>query len=158
MKKIVLVVLALLLVGCSGRMKDEEVTGTALGAVIGAIIGYQFGGGAGTWLTTAAGAAVGGTAGYYTGRKLAESDRTAYRTTAIEALARTADGRTESWSNAETGRTGTFTPVRSYRAGDGRLCRDYHATIAFDDGTTEGTGKACQTAEGHWRQEKPTGG
>ena len=74
MKRIAIIALALLLVACSDRVKTEEAVGTALGVVIGGLIGYQFGGGTGTWLTTATGAAVGGTVGYVAGRELAPAD------------------------------------------------------------------------------------
>ena len=150
MKRIAIIALALLLVACSDRVKTEEVVGTALGVVIGGLIGYQFGGGTGTWLTTATGAAVGGTVGYVSGRELAPSDQAAYQKTAVQALAHADDGETVDWSNPKSGYGGTFTPLRTFETADGVLCRDYRATLARKGRVKEGGGQACLTEDGRW--------
>jgi surface antigen len=148
-RKSAIVLIALLAAGCGGRMSTSEMVGAGLGLAAGGAIGYQFGGGLGQALSTAAGALIGGTAGYVIGRRLSPSDRAEYDRTAQQALAEAPDGGLRDWSNPSTGNSGIIRPVRSYHT-DGRLCRQYRATVAFDRDVLSGTGTACLQADGQW--------
>ncbi|MEQ8193495.1 MAG: RT0821/Lpp0805 family surface protein [Rhodospirillales bacterium] len=156
MKKIVFVLsFALLAAGCTKEqmrtVTPMQVIGFAVGAAGGGLLGAQIGGGLGKTLFITAGTMAGGLGGYIVARQLERSDRAAHNKTATQALAEAPDGTTRHWSNPETGSSGIVMPVRSYRAGDGALCRDYRATVAVEDGFIRGTGIGCQEASGRWR-------
>lgn len=79
-----------------------------------------------------------------------ESDWTVLRRALATALVETEDGATVSWNNAETGSTGTVTPLMAARAGGGSLCRAFAATIDADGAGNRYRGEACRTGEGRW--------
>lgn len=151
MKKIIVVTVALFLVGCSNsRVSPIELVGAGLGAAAGGLIGYQFGGGLGRILYTAAGSMFGSGVGYMAGRMLSESDLMAYEKTAKEALSHARDGEHLDWANAETGHRGIFRPTRTFNGWDGRYCRDYRATVVLGPELKTAEGTACQQADGQW--------
>ena len=153
MKKITALVLTVLIGGCANvDMSREEMIGTAVGAALGGIIGYQIGGGLlmnSFWAT--AGTVAGGTAGYVATRTLVGTDRAAYDRTIQKGLAEAENGEVVDWKNPETGNSGIFRPTNSFYAADGRLCRQYRATVAFKDDVLSGAGMACQNPDGQWQ-------
>jgi surface antigen len=159
MKKTVFVLaLAMLASGCTKNQTDQfksvsplQLLGLAAGGAAGGMLGAQIGGGLGKTLFITAGAMSGSLAGYAIARRLERSDRVAHDRTATRALSEAPDGTTRHWHNPKTGSSGIVMPVRSYRAGDGSVCRDYRATVAVEDGFIRGTGIGCQEANGQWR-------
>ena len=92
----------------------------------------------------------GGAAGYYTTRALMESDLAAYERSAQKGLKETSDGQVVDWQNPDTGNSGIFRPIRSFRLADGRDCRQYRTTVSFDKTVHSGDGMACRNANGQW--------
>ncbi len=152
-KKLTAFVLAVSLGGCANvDMNREEMLGTAAGAALGGFLGFQFGGG-GLLMNSAfaaLGTAGGGAAGYYTTRTLMGSDRAAYERTAQKGLSESPDGKVVDWQNPESGNSGIFRPIRSFRLADGRYCRQYRTTVSFDKTVHSGAGMACRNAGGEW--------
>ena len=150
------IVIAVGLGGCADTMSRVqniswlEIGGTISGAVVGGYVGSQFGGGFGQTLYMTAGVLAGGASGYETARHLGHSDQEQYSSTVQQALAKARDGEVVHWKNPETGRTGIFRAVNSYQRSDGQPCRQYRASVVFDDGVFSGGGVACQMANGHW--------
>jgi len=151
-KKIAAIVLAASLGGCANvDMSREEMLGTAAGAAAGGFLGYQLGGGIiMNSLFATAGTVAGGAGGYYATQALMGSDRAAYEQTAQKGLSESGDGEVVEWQNAETGNSGIFRPIRSFRLGDGRYCRQYRATVSFDKTVRSGAGMACHHGDGQW--------
>ncbi len=153
MKKITAVVLAVSLGGCANiDMTGEEMLGTMAGAAAGGAIGYSLGGS--TFISSlfaVGGGAVGGTSGFLVTRALRGGDLAAYDETAQKGLASAKDGQILDWQNPETGNSGIFRPVRSFHTADGRLCRQYRATVAFPKDVVSGVGMACQGTDGRWQ-------
>ena len=153
MKKITAVVLAVSLGGCANiDMTGEEMLGTMAGAAAGGAIGYSLGGS--TFISSlfaVGGAAAGGTSGFLITRALRGSDLAAYDKTAQKGLASAKDSQILDWQNPETGNSGIFRPVRSFHTADGRLCRQYRATVAFPKDVVSGVGMACQGTDGRWQ-------
>lgn len=142
-------------VGCADvdmtNMNREEMLGTAAGAAVGGFLGYQLGGGLLMNSTFAAlGATGGGVAGFYTTRALMGSDRAAYERTAQQGLTYSPDGKVVDWQNPETGNSGIFRPIRSFRLADGRYCRQFRSTVSFDKTVHSGNGMACMSEKGVW--------
>ncbi|MEK9722580.1 MAG: RT0821/Lpp0805 family surface protein [Rhodospirillaceae bacterium] len=132
------------------QMSWLEMGGTLGGAAAGGYIGAQFGGGLAQTMFIATGVLVGGSVGYNASRMLDGSDQASYESTVRQALNESADGQVVRWNNPETGRTGIFRPVASYRRADGQTCRKYRSSVVFDDGVFSGGGTACQLANGSW--------
>ena len=80
-----------------------------------------------------------------------QSDMVLYENTAQKGLAHAGDGQVLNWLNPETGRSGIFRSMRSFVSTQGRYCRTFRTTIAFDDGLESGDGTACETASGTWQ-------
>ena len=142
--------------GCADtmtRVQDMnwlEIGGTLGGAVVGGYVGSQFGGGFGQTLFMTAGVLMGGSSGYTAARNLDQSDQARYDSTVRQALAQSRDGEVVHWQNPKTGRTGIFRAVNTYQRSNGQSCRQYRASVVFDDGIFSGGGIACQMANGSW--------
>ena len=93
----------------------------------------------------------GGAAGYYTTRALMGSDLAAYERSAQKGLKEFSDGQVVDWQNPDTGNSGIFRPIRSFRLADGRYCRQYRTTVSFDKTVHSGDGMACRNANGQWK-------
>ena len=93
----------------------------------------------------------GGAAGYYTIRALMGSDLDAYERSAQKGLKEFSDGQVVDWQNPDTGNSGIFRPIRSFRLADGRYCRQYRTTVSFDKTVHSGDGMACRNANGQWK-------
>jgi surface antigen len=150
MKKVIIVVAVLALTGCQGRLTTGEATGAVSGAVVGSLIGYQFGSGVGQILVSLAGAAAGGAAGYVVGHDYDPGDIARFEKSAVAAMETSPDGELISWSNPDTGVVGTITPMNTFRAYDGRLCRSYHASVAVKQAVDAGMFTACRAEQGSW--------
>lgn len=68
----------------------------------------------------------------------------------VEALDREVSGKSVSWRNPDSGSSGATTPLRTFRAADGRYCREYEQSRMAPGGTERVTGIACREADG-WR-------
>lgn len=136
--------------GCESLTKQQ--IGTGLGATAGALIGGQFGGGKGKALAAASGAIAGGVLGNVIGAGLDQRDKDH----AAAASRRAFDtGKTQTWSNPETGASGAVKvsdrpatpPARPAAAG--RTCKTAKQEIVLKDGTTHTeTITACKGPNG----------
>ncbi|MFQ5765975.1 MAG: RT0821/Lpp0805 family surface protein [Rhodospirillales bacterium] len=153
MKKLTAIVLAVSLGGCANvDLTREELLGAAAGAAVGGIVGYQFGGGViMNSLFATAGTLAGGTAGLLTTRALMGSDLASYDRTTRKALVSATNGAILDWQNPETGNSGIVRPMNSFTMADGRLCRQYRATVSFAENVRSGQGMACRNADGRWQ-------
>ncbi|MBT3237590.1 MAG: glycine zipper 2TM domain-containing protein [Rhodospirillaceae bacterium] len=137
---------SLLLAACSG---DGEKIGTASGAVIGGIVGSQLGSkmgdGTGSALGTGLGAIFGAWLGKEIGRALDEADLAAATQTTQETLETADRGETKSWSNPDSGNSGTTTAKS-----DGE-CRDFESTVTIDGEEEMAIGRACRQSDGSWK-------
>ena len=155
-KSIMAGLVAVNLGGCTDTMNRAqdmswlEIGGTLGGAVVGGYVGSQLGGGFGQTLFMTAGVLMGGSSGYTATRNLGYSEQVQYDGTVRQALAQNRDGEVVHWQNPETGNTGIFRAVNTYQHSNGQYCRQYRASVVFDDGVFSGGGVACQLANGSW--------
>ena len=68
----------------------------------------------------------------------------------VEALDRQVSGQSVVWRNPESGSSGAIKPLRTFRAADGRFCREYEQRLEAPGGSERVTGIACREAGG-WR-------
>jgi surface antigen len=147
--RIVSAVLALSLLGACENAKVGQTTGAILGGIGGGLLGSQFGGGIGRVLMTSLGAALGAYGGSELGKTLDKADKD--EILKAEDKASTAPvGEAVSWSNPESGKSGTVTAVNETRDAQGRLCRDFKSTISVDGKEEVVQGTACKQADGSW--------
>lgn len=59
--------------------------------------------------------------------------------------------RTRSWRNAASGRSGSVTPLRTFKTVEGVYCRQYRELIAAADRVAEAMRIACRDGEGRWQ-------
>lgn len=139
------------LTACESNMGQKEVGGALLGAAAGGLLGSQIGGGAGKLAATAAGTLLGAYIGSEVGRSLDRTDRLYAERTAQQSLETSRSGASSTWVNPDTQHSGSFTPVNTYRSGDGLDCRDYQQTVTIDGRAETVHGTACRQPDGTWR-------
>lgn len=137
----------LLLAACTD--KPMQSGGTVLGGIGGAIAGAQFGGGKGRLLATAIGAALGAFAGSELGKVLDDADRKKAAEAEKQAF-ESPVGRKVSWSNPDTGHSGSTTTLGEQVADSG-ICRDFQTTVNANGKTEQVKGFACRQPDGSWR-------
>lgn len=142
-------VTALALAACTeGREKEE--LGTILGGIGGVAIGSQIGGGSGRIIAAAAGTLLGAFAGREIGKSLDRADAAEAKKAQDKAHAAPV-GQQISWSNPETGHSGTVTPTRQGTDSTGSQCREYQSTVTIGGKTEQAYGTACRQADGSWK-------
>ena len=145
-------VLATGLAACESNQYGEKQTGGAiLGGVFGGLLGSQVGGGKGKLAATAAGTVLGVFLGSSVGKSLDKADRVYASQTANSALERNPVGRSSTWSNPDSGHSGTVTPTRTVNTSGDSPCRDYETTVTIDGRTETAVGRACRQSDGTWK-------
>lgn len=148
--RIALVAVAALALTACTEGKEKEEFGTLLGGIGGAAIGSQIGGGSGRIIAAAAGTLLGAFAGRELGKSLDKADAEAAHR--AQTAAHTAPiGQQITWSNPETGHSGTVTPTRQGTDTSGNQCREYQSTVTIGGKTEQAYGTACRQPDGSWK-------
>lgn len=136
----------------SGKDRTGEQVGTIVGAIGGALLGSRVGRGNVRTLGAVAGGIAGAWAGGRLGRMFDERDRQMQKQAAESALDGPV-GKAVSWSNPESGNSGSVKAVdQSTRPADGATCRTFEQSVKTKDGriaTEQGT--ACRAPDGTWQ-------
>jgi surface antigen len=133
--------LAFLSAGCASVQENPKST---LGGLGGAAAGGLIAAGAGG--NTAAivgGVLLGGLLGGAVGNALAQL-----------ALENSRTGQVSTWSNPDSGNSGSFTPTRTYQEPSGRYCREYTEEIWVAGERQQAYGTACREPDGSWRVQQ----
>lgn len=129
----------------------KQTGGTLLGAGLGALAGSQVGSGKGQMAAVAAGALLGGFFGGEAGKSLDRADNLYAARSAQSSLEYNRVGEAASWSNPDSGNTGSYTPTKSYVSPNGQNCRDFESTVLIDGRAEKARGTACRQPDGSWR-------
>ncbi len=153
-KRLVFAVLVLpflvLTTGCeSGR--EKEIGGLLVGAALGGFLGSQIGGGGGAIVATGAGVFLGALIGGGIGKQLDEKDRLEAQRATQSALESSRSGQTITWTNPDTGNSGTVTPTKTYQKNSNEYCREFQQTVTIGGKTEDAFGTACRQHDGSWR-------
>ena len=141
--------IALSLAACAEGGQKEGI-GTVLGGVGGAVIGSQFGGGRGQLVGVALGTLAGAFLGREVGKSLDRADQAHMQR--AETAAQTAPvGQRISWSNPDSGNSGSVTPTREGRDQSGNQCREYQTTVTVGGKQEQAYGTACRQQDGSWK-------
>jgi surface antigen len=99
----------------------------------------------------AIGALAGGLLGSEVGKSLDRADKAAMEKTSHGALESYRTGQTATWSNPDTGHSGTVTPTKTYQTAQGQYCREYQQTVTVGGKTEQAYGTACRQPDGSWK-------
>ena len=136
---------------CNQNAGDKETLGGLGGAAVGGLAGAQIGSGSGQLAATAVGALLGFFIGSEVGKSLDKADQLHAERAAGQALETNPTGETSSWSNPDSGNSGTITPTRTTYTDSGQPCREYQQTVTIGAETQQAYGTACREADGSWR-------
>ena len=147
MKKLIVAILALTLVGCAGMTREEQ--GAMWGALAGITLGILAGDALDCKGCAAIGGAVGGlgggTLGASWGRELDRLDRQ-HRSQSLELRP---DGHYTQWRNPNDGSVHRVAPVKTYPEA-GRYCREFIHEVTIGGKKERAYGKACRKPDGSW--------
>lgn len=144
------VALGLVVSGCGTSENPKTTGGAIIGGIGGALLGSAFGKGTGQLIAVGVGTLAGAMIGSSVGKTLDAADRAEIQR--AEKQATTAPmGQTITWSNPQTGNSGTITPVREGNHVDGRYCREFQQTIEINGKLEKGYGTACRQPDGSWQ-------
>lgn len=122
--------------------------GAALGAAGGGLLGAAtHSGGVGI----AAGVLLGGLVGGAAGSMLDDQDKRTAAMTTQRALETAPSGKTTTWTNPDSGHTGTVTPVRTFQEASGQYCREFEQTVMIGGQRQKSYGTACRQPDGSWQ-------
>ncbi len=148
MKRLVVLILALALVGCAGMTREEQ--GAATGAVVGLTLGILGGNALDCKGCAAIGGAVGaiggGALGASWGRELDRLDRQNIN----HALEHQRSGRATAWTNPDSGARHQVV-VKPATQERGTYCREFHDEVVIAGKTQQIYGKACRQPDGNWK-------
>jgi len=136
---------------CNQNAGDKETLGSLGGAALGGLAGAQIGDGTGQLAATAIGALLGFFIGQEVGASLDKADQLYAERTADVALESNPSGQSSTWSNPDSGNSGTITPVRTSYSDAGQPCREYQQTVTIGGETQQAYGTACRQEDGSWR-------
>lgn len=139
--------IALGLTACAEGIGPKETLGTLGGAALGGLLGSQIGGGSGQLAATAVGVLLGAYLGSEIGRSLDKADQLYADQAAGQALE---TNQPISWSNPDSGHSGSITPTRTYETSQGQYCREYQQTVTIGGETQQAYGTACRQPDGSW--------
>ena len=97
-----------------------------------------------------ASAVAGGLIGGYIGHRLDNKDKQMAAQAASRAFENNPTGQASSWSNPDSGNSGTITPTKTYQA-SGQYCREYQQTITVAGEQHQAYGTACRQPDGSWK-------
>ena len=134
------------------KNNQNEHGGAIIGGVIGGLLGNKVGQGKVRVIATATGAAVGALLGSQIGQKLDKVDRMYAAKAQQKALETNPVGQSSSWSNPDSGNSGTVTPTKTAQSSiNGQPCREYQHTVKIGGKTEQAYGRACREADGSWQ-------
>ena len=142
--------MAVSLAGCEG-VGQKQAGGAVIGGAAGGLLGSQIGSGSGQLAATAAGALLGMLAGSEVGKSLDRADQMHAAQTTQAALESNKTGTVSTWTNPDSGHSGTVTPVRTFQDAQGQNCREFQQTVTIGGRTEQAYGTACRQADGSWR-------
>ncbi len=145
------VVVAISLGACAETGIKKQHGGALVGAALGGLAGSQIGSGTGQLAAVGAGVLIGALIGSEVGKSLDKADQ-AYAAQTYQGSMETAKtGQTSSWSNPDSGHSGTYTPTRTYQEPSGQYCREFTQTINVGGRSEEAYGTACRQPDGSWQ-------
>ena len=155
MKKIIMMMTVISMFGLSGcqtlqNSGTKEMVGTGAGAVVGGLLGSKVGGGSGQLWATGAGALLGAYLGNEVGKSLDRADKQ-YMNNAVYEAQSAPVGEPITWSNPESGNSGSVVATKDGYSASGSYCREFQQTVYIGGQEQSAYGQACQQPDGSWK-------
>jgi surface antigen len=147
-KPLILVLCMLVLNGCQSTNSER---GALLGAVAGGILGNQVGGGSGNDIATVVGFLGGAMIGGSIGTRMDDVDRMKMAQAQHESLENGRSGDQTTWTNPDTGHSGSISPLSTNQTSDGKYCREFQQEVVIGGETEQAFGTACRQPDGSWK-------
>ncbi len=138
------------LAACSWNDSRTEKLGTAVGGVLGVIVGSKVGGGTGRTIAMVVGGTLGAMWGHDVAKELSEIDQIFMERTTADTLEYGKPGESQTWSNPDSGNSGTVSANEPYTNTNGENCREFETTVNVDGESQTATATACRTKNGEW--------
>jgi surface antigen len=128
-------------------------------AVLGAGLGSAIGGGVALIARANPGVVIasmvaGGLLGGFIGKKLDDKDKRMAQEAAAQAFEQNRTGQISTWSNPDSGNSGSVTPTRTYQLSNGQYCRQYRQDIYIGNEKHQTYGTACRQSDGTWKVQE----
>lgn len=136
---------------CADTSNQKQQAGTVVGGVLGGVLGSNVGGGDGRTAGTIAGVLIGAIIGSEIGKTMDANDRRMAEQTAQRTLETNASGQSSTWSNPDSGNSGTVTPTKTWQNEQSQYCREYETTVYIDGKRETAYGTACRQPDGSWK-------
>ena len=150
---VLIAALALILVGCQTKNEGSMRASMMItGALAGGFIGYNYlgGGDAVRTILGIAGMAAGAYGADYASDFVIKKDQERRKMAAYQSLVTANEGVPVYWDNPETGSSGSFKVLRTYKSTEGRVCRELESHAAGEEGSVTKQQTACQLFNGAW--------
>lgn len=151
--RIIPLLLSAALLSACAEPPSKQAIGAGVGGIAGTVVGSQFGSGLGRVVATAAGGLIGALLGGSVGKSMDKADKDQVED-AVETAHGAPVGQPVTWSNPDSGKSGTVTATREGRDKSGNVCRDYQHTINVDGHDETINGTACRQPDGTWKVVK----
>ena len=144
---------ALPLAGCETVQKETGLNrdtqagalgGAAFGGIVAALAGANP-----AWI--AASVIMGGVAGGALGNYLGKENAEKHVATNLNALNTLNAGQTASWSDNQSGNSGSTTVNRVFTSASGQVCKAYTETVKTQQRTVTEQATACRQTDGSWK-------
>lgn len=136
---------------CSWNEKRSETLGGVAGAVLGGVVGSKVGRGTGRNAAIVIGATLGAMWGQDIAKGLSDVDKIFHERTTSDTLEYGEPGEEVSWSNPDSGNSGTVTAGDTYQNDEGQDCRTFETTVNAEGESRTAEGLACRMADGSWQ-------
>ena len=127
----------------------KQTMGTLLGGAMGGLAGSQVGSGKGQMAAVGVGVLLGGLLGQSVGKSLDDLDKMKMQKTTNHALEKMRSGSVSSWTNPDSGNSGTVTPMRTFKTASG-YCREFQQKVIVGGKEQDAHGTACRKPDGTW--------
>lgn len=145
------VLLVLSVSACSWNDSRTETMGTVVGGIVGGIVGSKVGKGTGRNVAIVIGATLGAMWGQDIAKKLTSTDKIFSKRTTEDTLEYGKPGEKATWSNPDSGNSGTITPDQVYANDKGKNCRQFETTVTVEGNERTANGTACKLDSGEWQ-------
>lgn len=135
---------------CSWNEERSAQIGGVAGGILGGILGSKVGGGSGRDSAMILGATLGAMWGSDIARGMTDVDKIFQERTTADNLEYGKPGEQSSWSNPDSGNSGSVSSGETYQNAEGRDCRQFETTVIVEGEEREATGTACRTTGGEW--------
>jgi len=136
---------------CSWNDKRSETMGGVVGGILGGIAGSKMGDGTGQNMAIIVGATLGTMWGQDIAKGMTNVDKIYSERTTKDTLEYGKPGETSSWSNPDSGNSGSVKIDKVYANDKGEDCRQFETTVNVEGEDRTATGTACRTSDGEWQ-------